>query len=181
MRLSRLHDAATKLAATVPDVLAHPEVARAIEQELLRAAVGCIVAGSPAESKVQLGQRASVMRRFERVLEENEGGALYVAEICEAVGVSERTLRTYCMKNLGVNPHRYLWLRRMKLARRALTLADRAADTVTEIATAYGFWELGRFAVAYGELFGEAPSTTLRRERAHHPAAPQRRLRLGNR
>jgi hypothetical protein len=33
--------------------------------------------------------------------------------------------------------------------------------TLTQIVTDHGFWELGRFSVAYGMLFGESPSETL--------------------
>ena len=62
-----------------------------------------------------------------------------------------------------MSPKRYLWLRRMHLARRALRRADAEGTTVTEIASDYGFWEFGRFSVAYRSLFGESPSTTLRR------------------
>jgi hypothetical protein len=51
----------------------------------------------------------------------------------------------------------------MHLARRALRASSPGVTTVTEIATQYGFWQLGRFAGEYKTLFGEAPSVTLHR------------------
>src|SRR5262249_25771243 len=96
---------------------------------------------------------------------------LYVAELCAAARVPNWTLRTLCQAHLGMSPMRYLRLRRLHLARRALRLADPAIASVTEIATNHGFWELGRLSVAYRSLFGEAPSATLRRlpEDPHMP------------
>jgi AraC-like DNA-binding protein len=58
-------------------------------------------------------------------------------------------------------PKRYLLLRRMHLARRALREAAPDTTTVTDIATRFGFWQLGRFSIDYRALFGEAPSVTL--------------------
>jgi hypothetical protein len=51
----------------------------------------------------------------------------------------------------------------MHLVRRALLTADANKTSVTRIVTDHGFWELGRFSVAYRTLFGEPPSETLRR------------------
>ncbi|MFL5281378.1 MAG: helix-turn-helix domain-containing protein [Rhodopila sp.] len=162
-RLRALHRAAGHLAATAPDILAHPEVARVMEQELVLAMVRCLSEGLAIGTDTQVHRRLTVMQRFKQILYENENPPRYMAELCAAMGVPERTLRLHCIEHLGMAPHRYLWLRRLHQARRALSLATPAATTVTAIACDYGFWELGRFASEYCQLFGELPSVTLRR------------------
>ncbi len=162
-RLLNLHEAAGHLAKTAPDIVAQPDVARALEQQLVHAMVLCISGGEATETGSAHHRHAVIMRRLEEVLEANPDRTLYLAELCAATGASDRTLRACCQKHLGMSPTRYLWLRRMHLARRALRRADPAMTTVTEIATNCGFWELGRFSVAYRALFGESPSAALRR------------------
>jgi transcriptional regulator GlxA family with amidase domain len=120
-------------------------------------------AGALAKSKLRDGYHSEVIARFEEFLETRRYEPVYLAEICTAIGVSERTLRSCCQQYLGMAPIHYLWLRRMHLARNSLLSADSTLKTVTEIATAHGFWELGRFSVEYRTLFGESPSATLKR------------------
>jgi AraC-like DNA-binding protein len=162
-RLRELHEAAGRLARSAPDILAKPEVARAMEQALVEAMVFCLTHSRSDDVGNTHSQRARVMRRLEEVLGATSNETLYMAELSARVGASYWMLRDCCLEYLGMSPKRYLWLRRMHLARRALRRADSARTTVTETASDYGFWELGRFSVAYRSLFGESPSTTLRR------------------
>jgi hypothetical protein len=81
-RLSSLHEAAGHLAKTAPDVLAHPEVARALEQGLVQAMVSCLSGGETAESSGAHHRHTVIMRRLEEVLEANPDRTLYVAELC---------------------------------------------------------------------------------------------------
>jgi transcriptional regulator GlxA family with amidase domain len=146
-RLQRLHAAATHLAETAPEIIANPDAARGLEQALTQAMVGCLRVGSVNEDSVAQRQHELIMRRFHRVLEEKPGQSLYVTEICKLIGVSERTLEMCCQQQLGVGPKRYLVLRRLHLARRALHGVAPDRTKVTDIATRYGFWHFGRFAV----------------------------------
>jgi AraC-like DNA-binding protein len=164
-RLKRLHAAARTLAEDAPEILAQPEAARGLEQALIEAMMHCLGSGKIRENTLAQGQHMIVMRRFRRVLEENPEQPLFIPEICKAIRVSERSLRARCQKHLGMSPKPYLLLRRMHLARRALRDAAPNVTSVTEIATRYGFWQLGRFAVEYQALFGESPSATLRQSR----------------
>jgi transcriptional regulator GlxA family with amidase domain len=141
--------------------------------------VHCLAEADTSKKKSHHHLRMPVMQRFERAVGEAEGEPLYMTEICDRIGVQERTLRNHCLEYLGMSPHRYLWRRRMALVQRALSLADPTEKTVTTIANDYGFWELGRFSVAYRNLFGESPSTTLRNSADHVRVAAESGVRGG--
>ena len=161
-RLLKFHGSVGQLAHDVPDILEKSEVDRALEQELIHLMVRCLASDALGTST---GNRrhGATMVKFEEFLEANPDRALYLTEICAALNVAERTLRASCEEHLGMGPIRYLTLRRMHLVRRSLLRADSSEATVTRIVTDHGFWELGRFSVAYRALFGESPSQTLRR------------------
>jgi AraC-like DNA-binding protein len=163
-RLQRLHAAAGHLAEEAPEIIVNPDAARGLEQALVEAMISCLVDGEVREDSVAQRHHEIVMRRFHRVVEENPKQPLYIPEICKAIRVSSRTLQACCQEHLGMGPKHYLLLRRMHLARRALREAATDATSVTDVATRYGFWQLGRFAVEYQSLFGESPSATLRRQ-----------------
>ena len=84
-------------------------------------------------------------------------------------GVRPRTLEEHFRTFLKTTP--LGWMRKIRLARARLELEHgRTQQTVTEVAVASGFSQLGRFAGAYRAAFGETPSATLRRRR--RPSGP---------
>ena len=119
-RLQRLHAAAGVLAEEAPAVLAHPEAARGLEQALIEAMVSCLGLGEVREDRSALRQHEKIMRRFHTAVEETVDQPLYIPELCKAIGVSERLLRTCCQEQLGIGAKRYLFLRRMHLVRQGL-------------------------------------------------------------
>jgi AraC-like DNA-binding protein len=163
-RLRRLHAEVVALAVHPSTSPAEPELARSMENQLLEAMVDCCAGPEQRLLTSVEARHAAVAARFRDLLEANRDRALYLPEVCTALGVSHRTLSYCCNENLGMSPKRYFYLRRMHLVRRALQQTDHHATTVTEIATAHGIWEFGRFAVQYRALFGETPSATLRKE-----------------
>ena len=163
LRLLKLHNSVGQLAHDSPDILELPPVLRALENELIHVMVRCLAEGAAVEPTAGSSRHDTIVARFEEFLEANPDRPLYLTEICAAIGVAERTLRASCEEHLGMGPIRYLTLRRMHLVRRTLLRSDPSRATVTQIVTDQGFWELGRFSVAYRGLFGESPSRTLRR------------------
>ena len=163
VRLLRLYSRACRLAETRHKLIANPEVARALEQELLHALVNCLIADDVSGNPKTRRHHTDIMVRFEDALSTLRGPQLNMPALCAAIDVPERTLRVCCAEFLGMSPTRYLLLRRLNRARSALRRADPANASIAEIARSCQFQEPGRFAVTYRTIFGEMPSSTLRR------------------
>jgi AraC-like DNA-binding protein len=162
-RFLRLHSKVCRLVETRLELIANPEVARALEQELLEALINCLTAGDACGNPKRKQHHADIMIRFEDALALYGESHLNLPALCSAIGVPERTLRMCSAELLGMSPTRYHLLRRLNGARSELLSADPETTSVAQIARNHQFLELGRFAVAYRTVFGEMPSFTLRR------------------
>jgi len=162
-RLRRLHAQACRLAETKPKILSHPEVARAIERDLTFALVTCLTQAKVIEQGTAHRRHSLVMVGLEEVLARNPDRPLRMAQLCELIGIREWTLQSCCAAFLGLGPTRYALRRRLKQVRVALRDGDADGTSIGELARGYGFTQLGRFARAYRETFGESPSATLQR------------------
>jgi len=94
-RLRRLHAQVCRLAETKPKLLAHTEVARAIEQGLIQTLVACLSAASMRADGAIKRRHARIMMRFEEVLAGHlpEAGALAMHRsllFAPRIGVTQR-------------------------------------------------------------------------------------------
>jgi transcriptional regulator GlxA family with amidase domain len=102
----------------------------------------------------------NLVQRAEMLALADPAKARSISALSHILGVSQRTLRKAFNRTHGLSPCRRLRMLRLAGAKQAL-LSTHAAS-VTEIATSFGFAELGRFSVEYRKAFGECPSATLR-------------------
>jgi transcriptional regulator GlxA family with amidase domain len=103
------------------------------------------------------------MIMLEEVLADYLSKPLRMSELCELIGVSERTLRSCCAQFLGMSPIRYVLSRRLSRARIALRDAEPDRANLLALVRGLGFTEFGRFEAAYRAAFSETPLTTLQR------------------
>ncbi len=162
-RLRRLHTQVCRLAETKPKLLAHTEVARAIEQSLIQTVVACLTAASTRTDGPTKRRHARIMIRLEEVLMAHLGDRLHMSELCGLIGVTEGTLRSCCAEFIGMSPIQYVLVRRLSRARIALRDADPDGANLLELVRGFGFAELGRFEAAYRAAFSETPLATLQR------------------
>ncbi|MEW6639454.1 MAG: helix-turn-helix domain-containing protein [Pseudomonadota bacterium] len=103
------------------------------------------------------------IRAAVRLILDTSGGRLGLTEVARRSGTSVRSLQRHFARQ-GLSAARVLKLIRLRRAHDLLHVAD-TATSVTAVAFACGFTNLGHFARDYRGAFGELPSATLGRSR----------------
>jgi len=85
-----------------------------------------------------------------------------IQEVCQAAGVSWRTLNYVFRQIFGVTPKEYLQATRLDGVRKELHQMG-PDTTINDVANHWGFWHMGQFAADYKRQFGELPSETVKR------------------
>jgi AraC family ethanolamine operon transcriptional activator len=143
-----------------PQVRSSCSAVAKFEEELVSDFLDAVEQQGPAHA-VEADQRAAALvRRVDQYVHRSRLARSSVAELCAMCEVPRRTLNRSFESVLGMGPATYLRRIRLNNVRRAL-LRRRDSAPVTDVALAFGFWHLGRFAEQYKELFGESPHETL--------------------
>ena len=139
------------------DELSAGDVIAAIEAQIS----DILLASLPSAEIVEpLHHRARIARNMLAILKESLEIPVGIGELCEKLGVGERTLFLSCAEAFGQSPARLLAELRLNAARRALSQPT-PLTSVTRVAIQFGFMHFGRFAESYVRQFGELPSATL--------------------
>lgn len=103
----------------------------------------------------------STVGRATRFIEQHAHEDLSLAAIARHGGVSPRALQYGFRRHLGCTPLAFLRRVRLDLARQALR--NGSSTSVSDVAVRFGFFNPGRFATAYRDVFGEQPGRTIQR------------------
>ena len=82
-----------------------------------------------------------------------------VEESCRESACSISTLERAFRDHFGASPKQYLTVSRLNGVRHSLS-GPAEARRIGDIASAWGFWHMSKFAADYKRMFGEPPSAT---------------------
>ena len=157
--LLELIDGAAQAPETWP-----PTAVASLERDVLRQLVEAIDVPRLRDTRPDtLARRAGVERALE-YLRFASLPKVKLSQLCEAAGVTPRTLEYGFRDLFDLTPLGFLHLLRLHAVRRELVAGDADAATIDAIADRWGFHQHGRFSGYYRAAFGELPSQTRARQ-----------------
>jgi len=127
-------------------------------------AVKTLASSRPAPAQKTHPDRMRALSRALDFIHDHREEPITIKSLCDAAGVSERTLQYVFRERFDVTPKQFVTSNRLNAVRREFGRIGPSAR-ITDIANRWGFWHMGQFAADYRRQFGELPSETLRRRR----------------
>jgi AraC-like DNA-binding protein len=116
------------------------------------------------DAPARTGAAPESLRRAVAYIDATLNQSVTLSDIAAAARVSPRALRETFRRHLDTTPMAYVRRGRMASAHAELQAAEPGdGQTVTSIASHWGFAQLPRFGVLYRKAYGTPPSQTLRR------------------
>lgn len=152
------------MAEKEPSLIEQAAIVGTLQQELLQHLA--LIAGAATERSrsVRYSLRQQGLLTALDCLRGDFRTIFSMAKMCQVSGISERSLQYAFQETFGMTPYQFMKHRRLHAARQALIKSSQSGvNRVSKVATDFGFYELGRFATDYRQLFGELPSKTLQK------------------
>lgn len=144
-----------------PELLSNSTLTNLMTSQLFKALIDALSVFSLNDKLPKLKKRQQGVNKVIEYLQVHACDLPDIQTLCRQANLSERTLQYGFMETLGITPIQYLRLLRLNGTKQALQAANPKLTRVVDIATDWGFVELGRFAKEYKQLFCELPSQTL--------------------
>ena len=109
--------------------------------------------------ELKMTERLNAAKRAELYIRKNLKNTPAIPELCHTIGASERTLYLGFKERFGVSPKTFIKTVQLNGAHLDL-LNNHSGKSISEIATKWEFFHLGRFSQQYHKLFGNLPSET---------------------
>lgn len=95
-------------------------------------------------------------------IESNLGNGIYVPDVSEFIGISQRHLNSIFHEVYGISVVKYMKMLRLSLIRKSIR-SSRNFSSIAKICSDHGVWDFGRFSAEYKKTYGVLPSHDSRR------------------
>ena len=165
---NNLHNGSVGMARSMklPD---YPRASQYLQLEFLPMLCRTLVSAQPSNILLTPKLRAQAIRRAKDYIASFADVPPTIRDLCQAAGVSERTLHYAFLEELGVTPKAYTKAYRLNSAKKELRRSDPSCTRIADIANHWGFWHMGQFAADYRKMFSELPSETIQMRAASTP------------
>ncbi len=175
-KISQIHPPATTLASLrgyfqnlfaliehAPDLATQPTMQRLVRQDFLPLLIEALMLSEPYSGYVP-SPRYQLVKQLEEMVLMNPQQPLTLNDLSRAFHTSDRSLNYIFQSCVGMSPMAYLKVQRLNGAHRLLKACTSKDTTVTEVAHQWGFWHMGYFSQEYKKMFGEYPSSILKKK-----------------